>query len=380
MRVRWGVLAAFAAIAALWGCTPGGGSGGDDDARPGALDGAVASDGMAPDAITDGMAPDAAADATADGGCVPGCGDRACGDDGCGGVCGVCADGAICDGAGACVAPPADCGDGRCGADEDCVTCAADCGDCCGDGRCARGEDCATCAADCGCAAGRVCMAGVCEPEGCTGEGCGSPPRILTFNANVRELTEGGAVVLSAVVTDPDGIADLIGGVLEDPNGAAYGAFVTAGEEGAYQLELSWDALHAVAAIAFDGTARRLLVAVFFDQAGNRTTDTIELTLHCRAGGGAACDGRCVSLSSAAHCGACDAAWRRAAIGPACAPRGQSAVDGVCRDVGGDVQHCGACGRVCPAVAGGETVCVDGECTARCPGVLARARGAAPTC
>lgn len=370
MRLERGL---WVALAALWGCVPGGGSGGDDDARPGRADAASAADAIAGDAMaTDAIATDAiATDAITDGGCVPDCTGRDCGDDGCGGACGACAEGALCDAAGACVTPPADCGDGTCGADEDCATCAADCGACCGDGRCARGEDCASCAADCACAAGRVCMAGACEPEGCTGEGCGSPPRILTFNANVRELTEGGAVVLSAVVTDPDGIADLIGGVLEDPSGAAYGAFVTAGEEGAYTLTLSWDALHAVAPIAFDGTARRTAVAVFFDQAGNRTTDTIELTLHCRAGGGAACDGRCVSLDSAAHCGACDAVCGDVCRDRACVcPDGQDRCDGVCRDLSVDGQHCGACGVVCPEVAGGETLCVDGDCTARCPGGL----------
>lgn len=57
------------------------------------------------------------------------------------------------------------CGDGTCGAGEDCGSCAADCGPCgatCGDGTCDAGEDCSSCAADCGtCAA--VCGDGTCD-------------------------------------------------------------------------------------------------------------------------------------------------------------------------------------------------------------------------
>ena len=63
------------------------------------------------------------------------------------------------------------CGDGTCDLDEDCTTCAADCGACpstCGDGTCSAGEDCDTCSADCSCPS--ACGDGSCD----TAESCSS--------------------------------------------------------------------------------------------------------------------------------------------------------------------------------------------------------------
>jgi N-acetylneuraminic acid mutarotase len=111
--------------------------------------------------------------------CVAQCDGRACGDDGCGGDCGECEGAQICNGEGACVAPPADCGDDVCeDGEEDCATCPADCGQCCGDGACAasQGENCATCLADCGCPSGQECSptGRVCEcARQCSGRECG---------------------------------------------------------------------------------------------------------------------------------------------------------------------------------------------------------------
>ncbi len=293
----------------MMGCVPGGtGGGGDDDASMAdgpATDGST-TDGLPADgAAPDGGVPDAVIDMTP---CVPSCGDRVCGADGCGGACGVCPEGARCDLAGRCVEASADCGDGVCGAGEDCSTCAADCGPCCGNGRCdaVAGEDCATCAADCGCVAPLQCAGGVCvEPPP-------EPPRILTFNSNVRALTAGERVVFSAVVTDPNGIDDLIGGVLESPEGASYGAFAASGQEGAYALELSWADIDQVQAITFSEPIARAFVARFFDQGGLEVTDTLEITLTCPQGG--ACDGVCVDLDADGEdCGACEVACDPAA-------------------------------------------------------------------
>jgi len=65
------------------------------------------------------------------------------------------------------------CGDAVCGPDEDCESCALDCGACetCGDGTCAGAETCETCPADCPldeCGEGPSCGDGQCEPtESC---------------------------------------------------------------------------------------------------------------------------------------------------------------------------------------------------------------------
>lgn len=105
--------------------------------------------------------------------CLPDCLLNRCGDDGCGGSCGTCDEHQVCQ-IGSCVDVPW-CGDGLCGLDEDCLSCAEDCGVCCGDGLCeaALNEDCDTCPADCGCDCGWVCLAGSCQYIACYGLECG---------------------------------------------------------------------------------------------------------------------------------------------------------------------------------------------------------------
>ena len=44
-----------------------------------------------------------------------------------------------------------ECGDARCSEDENCESCACDCGECCGDGECQGPEDCFSCKRDCAC-------------------------------------------------------------------------------------------------------------------------------------------------------------------------------------------------------------------------------------
>ncbi|WP_433936379.1 SdrD B-like domain-containing protein [Sorangium cellulosum] len=120
----------------------------------------------------------------------PSCGNGVCGGDE---SCSTCA--ADC---GAC-APV--CGDGVCGGDESCSTCAADCGTCapaCGDGVCSEGaEDCSSCASDCG----------VCE---CSSPGTASPNEWANDMGGLRVLflTIGGRVYLNlqlvAILLRPD--------------------------------------------------------------------------------------------------------------------------------------------------------------------------------
>ncbi|MBT9555840.1 MAG: hypothetical protein IV100_07415 [Myxococcales bacterium] len=117
--------------------------------------------------------------------CVPQCEGKECGDDGCGGACGTCGLTSTCSPAGACVL---NCGNGTCGAGENCTNCASDCGcgsdqTCtanglcvpkCGDGTCGPGEGCGNCAADCGCSGASVCTAaGVCCAPQCANKECG---------------------------------------------------------------------------------------------------------------------------------------------------------------------------------------------------------------
>lgn len=119
-----------------------------------------------------------------------------------------------------------------------------------------------------------------------------APPVFLSFGTNVTSATEGDSVVFTAVLTDPDGIDDLIGGSLTSADGTVqYGSFATSGQEGSYSITVTWDALNQVESISFGTMGSRELRAVFFDVAGNMVERTTTLQLTC--GGLAACDGEC---------------------------------------------------------------------------------------
>jgi len=99
-------------------------------------------------------------------------------------------------------------------------------------------------------------------------------------------------LVITAVVSDPDGIDDLIGGTLMDSTAAlSYGAFATAASEGAYSLSLGWSALNSTAPInAPAGTGEdRTFLAEFFDAAANRARGEISVTLACEDSEATAC-------------------------------------------------------------------------------------------
>ncbi len=145
-----------------------------------------------------------------------------------------------------------------------------------------------------------------------------SPPQILSLATNTTLLDEHGTLAITAIVTDPNGIDDVIGGTLTDPDtGAAYGAFATSASEGAYELELSWRDIEAVQPIDTPiGGAERDFLVQFFDQAGHTAQQTVSVTLHCSMSGFALCSGACTDLASDPHnCGACG---KVIAVGASC--------------------------------------------------------------
>lgn len=122
-------------------------------------------------------------------------------------------------------------------------------------------------------------------------------PRFLSFGTNVTTITENESIVFTAVLTDPDGIDDLIGGSLTSADGTVqYGGFATSGQEGSYTLTLLWNQLHQVDDITFGTKESRELRAAFFDVAGNEVERRLTIDLSC--GGEVACSGRCVSVCS----------------------------------------------------------------------------------
>ncbi|MCA9554498.1 MAG: hypothetical protein KC933_30970 [Myxococcales bacterium] len=155
-----------------------------------------------------------------------------------------------------------------------------------------------------------TCGPGRCEAGACVGDGGGSAPRILSLNVNSNNLTPGDDLVVTAIVTDPDGIDDLIGGELVHPAGGSYGAFATAAQEGSYTLTLTWAQLDAVVPIR--GDAQRIdqhvrtLQARFFDVAGHMVTQEVSVTFSCDVAGRGLCGTGCADFqTNPFHCGEC---------------------------------------------------------------------------
>lgn len=164
------------------------------------------------------------------------------------------------------------------------------------------------------------------------------PPQILVLGTNVSSITEGEAVSFTAVVTDPDGIDDVIGGTLGDGNGNYYGAFATTGQEGAYQMILSWGQIGQVEEIvlATATPASRTFVAEFFDQAGHSVQKSVDVSLDCKMLG--ACKSHCMDLENdPKNCGGC---------GQSCAA-GVACYLGSCAKIGACLGKFTSCSAAC---------------------------------
>ena len=180
-------------------------------------------------------------------------------------------------------------------------------------------------------------------------------PQILTLSTNTFTLSEKDQLVVTAVVTDADGVDDLIGGALDDPDtGGTYGAFATSATEGAYELTLSWSAIEQVHAIdAPIGGASRDFRARFYDQAGHAAEQAVTVQLHCSMSGYALCDGQCTNLAMDAHnCGKCGATI----------PEGQECEGGRATCVLGPENTVAACSDGCSNDGDAYTDCDDYDC------------------
>lgn len=199
------------------------------------------------------------------------------------------------------------------------------------------------------------------------------PPTILSLSANPSVLHPGESTVISAIVSDPDGLYDLAGGTLDDATtGKPYGAFGTPGGQGTFTQTISWSSIGAQKPITFpSGGGTRELAAKFFDASGKSVVGKISLSLTCTRTADAICTGKCADLATdPKNCGACGvtAPVGQQCIGgtPAC-PAGKTNCSGVCVDLSSDVEHCGACTTSCTTYAQSHGVsgmtCGAGICT-----------------
>ena len=147
-------------------------------------------------------------------------------------------------------------------------------------------------------------------------------PVFLSLKTNVSKITAGETVVFTAILTDPDGVDDIVGGELSDESGMiGYGPFVAAGQEGTYSITLSWDAMHQAEPIQFEGMdGMRVFRAEFYDQATHKVSKEVSVALTCAEG--SACDGVCTDImASAEHCGSCTKSCEGGCDTGQCAPK-----------------------------------------------------------
>ncbi len=147
-------------------------------------------------------------------------------------------------------------------------------------------------------------------------------PVFLSLQTNVSKITAGESVIFTAVLTDPDGVDDIVGGTLSDEGGMiGYGPFVAAGQEGTYSITLSWDDMQQAEAIEFEGMdLGRVFRAEFYDQGAHKVYQDVNVILTCAEG--SACDGVCTDImTSAEHCGTCARPCAGGCEGGMCAPK-----------------------------------------------------------
>jgi hypothetical protein len=174
------------------------------------------------------------------------------------------------------------------------------------------------CAAECtgrSCGPDPVCgkSCGTCEEGMCTEGGQCSisdpdGPQIISLNTSRSVLLPGEDVLISAIVTDPDGVSDVIGGNLLSEDGSTYGVFVTSAEEGAYSMTVTWTDFEDQGALesGMSGGHSVDLRVQFYDQAGHITEQSLPIGFGCPRQEDAICDGSCVDLqTNKLHCGAC---------------------------------------------------------------------------
>ena len=153
-----------------------------------------------------------------------------------------------------------------------------------------------------------------------------TPPEIAMLSASAPDLRPDRSVTVVAVVTDPDGSDDVMGGTLHGSDPAlAYGVFEPTGE-GVFELTISWDDAYALEGFSFEGVGEIPLTATFRDHGGATADRGLTLALAC---GG--------ELDAPAVCAA-----------------------GECTDLASDLDNCSSCGTACPLQAQGSSLAAGG--------------------
>lgn len=110
-------------------------------------------------------------------------------------------------------------------------------------------------------------------------------PMFLSFGANFTQWSieaEPRDLEVSAVLTDPQGVEDLVGGTLKTSSGATLKTFATSAQEGAYNARVTWEEASATMSMpALNASGTLEVTAEFYDQAGNQAIKSLELEVTC---------------------------------------------------------------------------------------------------
>ena len=125
-------------------------------------------------------------------------------------------------------------------------------------------------------------------------------PEFLSFGTNITTMTSTDTATFVAVLTHPQGIADLVGGHLTDSTGAIqYGAFV-ADQQGSYSLSLTWNQIYQATSFQFEAQDQVEFVAEVLRRTGPaRATEARHA--HARVPGRdpyGTCSGTCFDFAS----------------------------------------------------------------------------------
>jgi hypothetical protein len=132
------------------------------------------------------------------------------------------------------------------------------------------------------------------------------PPEVIDIGKDASTLSEGGAIVVTATVRDPDGDDDIVDGRLVLAETDIEVAPFARGSGGRYTAPLSWADLVRLDPPDFVATAPLRIVGRFTDASGMTAEGETTVLLVCVALSGASCDGTCVDLeSNDDHCGEC---------------------------------------------------------------------------
>ena len=133
-----------------------------------------------------------------------------------------------------------------------------------------------------------------------------SAPVFQVLNLDTTTVSPGDRIEVTAVVSDPDGAADVLGGRITRVGSGAQVAVFRAISAGAFTATLTWDQLNAEETVVTGPEgARRTYLVTFVDNVGLEVHREIEILLTCAISGQGLCDGACTRLDTIENCVTC---------------------------------------------------------------------------